>query len=527
MSLRINHNIDALNGHNQIAKNSAMLSKSLERLSSGLRINHAADDAAGLIISEQMRGQISGTNQAIRNSETAVSLVQTAEGALEEVNNLLTKARSLALHAANEGANDINQLTADQTEMDNIVESVDRIAQQTQFGTKKLLDGSLSSFRPNSPLVSGAQTGSHYAAGLAAGTITRGYHSLLVTTEATQGNLFIAAGSTDIMTGGTLVAMSGTDQFQKAFTVAINGSNVAISSGQTKNDLMSALNSIGRTLGFTALVVSQTTSAAVYSGVGGGSGTGNIVLVNKRYGSSATITLSYVNGASGAVDLTTAGTAGTDLAALLLLNSGAVGSVATTGASAGNVISLSQSGADLTLVSSAGTGYRISLTAPLSVTGGSNQSGLYLGLIDGLSTGATFQIGANVGQKKSVTVESARTSDLGQGVSSLFRSLSDLKGNSLMGGNTDDVLKVLDKAVDVVTVMRGRLGAFQSNTLESNISSLNVSSQNLTAAESTIRDVDFAAESAEFTKNNILVQSATAMLAQANQLPQGVLKLLQ
>ena len=141
MSLRINHNIAAVNGHRNMLKNDMAISSSLEKLSSGLKINRAADDAAGLIISEQMRAQLSGISQAIDNTETAVAMVQTAEGALDEMNSLLNKARELALHAANDGANDTNQLAADQSELDNIISSIDRIANNTQFGTKKILDG--------------------------------------------------------------------------------------------------------------------------------------------------------------------------------------------------------------------------------------------------------------------------------------------------------------------------------------------------------------------------------------------------
>ena len=144
MSLRINHNISAINGHRQMLRNDAALSKSLERLSSGMRINRAADDAAGLVISEQMRAQIAGLGQAIDNSETAVAFVQTTEGALDEINSLLIKARELALHAGNTGVNDESQLYADQTELDNLIESITRISTNTQFGTKSILDGGLS-----------------------------------------------------------------------------------------------------------------------------------------------------------------------------------------------------------------------------------------------------------------------------------------------------------------------------------------------------------------------------------------------
>ena len=144
MGLRINHNSAAINGQRNLTKNDSYLSKTLERLSSGMKINRAADGAAGLVISEQMRAQITGLSQAIDNSSTAVSMVQTAEGALDEINTLLNKARQLVLHASNEGANDNNQLAADQNELDNVISSVTRISQFTQFGTKKLLDGAMS-----------------------------------------------------------------------------------------------------------------------------------------------------------------------------------------------------------------------------------------------------------------------------------------------------------------------------------------------------------------------------------------------
>ena len=190
MSLRVNNNIQSMNAHRNLVRNDNMIGKSLERLSSGMKINRGADGAAGLIISEQQRAQIAGINQAIANSTDGVSMVQTAEGGLDEMSTLLNKARSLALHSANEGANDVSQLQADQTELDNITSSIDRIASNTQFGNKKLLDGSLSTFRSNNDnIVGGASTGNHFAEQTKLGNITRGYHSLVVTAVATRGSI--------------------------------------------------------------------------------------------------------------------------------------------------------------------------------------------------------------------------------------------------------------------------------------------------------------------------------------------------
>src|SRR4051812_27824670 len=159
MSLRINHNIASLNGHRNMVKNDAMVSSSLEKLSSGLKINRAADNAAGLVISEQMRAQIGGISQAMNNSEQAVTMVQTAEGALNEMNALLSKVKSLALHALNTGVVDQKQRDADQAELSNIISSVDRIAQQTRFAGQVLLNGAFSAVANAARFQVGEQAG--------------------------------------------------------------------------------------------------------------------------------------------------------------------------------------------------------------------------------------------------------------------------------------------------------------------------------------------------------------------------------
>ena len=142
MALRINHNIASLNANRNLNLTTTSMEKSMAKLSSGYRINVAADDPAGLVISEQFRAQIAGLDRAIQNSEGSISMVQTAEGALTEINNLLISMRELAIHAANEGFNDVDQLAADQAEIENAINTIDRIAANTQFGTKLLLDGS-------------------------------------------------------------------------------------------------------------------------------------------------------------------------------------------------------------------------------------------------------------------------------------------------------------------------------------------------------------------------------------------------
>jgi flagellin len=170
MALRINHNIASLNANRNLGLTTTSMEKSMQKLSSGFRINVAADDPAGLVISEQFRAQIAGLNRAIQNSEGSISMIQTAEGALTEINNLLISMRELAIHAANEGFNDSDQLAADQAEIEQAVKTIDRIAANTQFGTKKLLDGSkenVASITSNNNTgltikSSGLSSGTHY-----------------------------------------------------------------------------------------------------------------------------------------------------------------------------------------------------------------------------------------------------------------------------------------------------------------------------------------------------------------------------
>ncbi len=258
MGLRINHNISAINGHRQLMKNESMMAKSLERLSSGLKINRAADDAAGLVISEQMRAQISGLKQGIDNSETAISMVQTTEGALDEVNTLLTKARELVLHAANEGANDVNQLTADQTELDNVIQSITRISDVTQFGTKKLLDGNLNG------ATSLASSISHVKVGNLANNpaINAGLMSLNVTAATKEAITLKGGSSTDTyifnaaVTGVNLGSASVNSGVSVSLTLGSDTVALVTTGTMTASTLASALDTLANQYGFDVASVS-------------------------------------------------------------------------------------------------------------------------------------------------------------------------------------------------------------------------------------------------------------------------------
>ena len=305
MSLRINNNIESMNAHRNLLMNDRALSKSLERLASGQKINRAADDPAALVISEHMRAQISGMEQAIRNNEVAISLVQTAEGSMNEISNILVNLRQRAISAANVGASDQDMIDANQAEIENALASIDRVVSTTQFGHYKLLDGTN-----------------------AAKTVTNEDGSI------------------------------------------------------------------------------------------------------------------------------------------------------------------------------------------------STQEGL------------RFHVGPNAEHMASTSIRDMSTSQLGRAIvpegempnKSNFMSLADIDVRNEQGAQ--DALAIIDQALTEVASVRGELGAFQKHTLESNLTSLQVAVENMTAAESTIRDTDMAQELATFTRNQIMTQSATAQLAQANAMPQHVLRLL-
>ena len=305
MSLRINNNIESMNAHRSLLMNDRALSKSLERLASGQKVNRAADDPAALVISEHMRAQVSGMEQAIRNNEVAISLVQTAEGSMNEISSILVSLRQRAISAANVGASDQDMINANQAEVENGLKSIDRVVSSTQFGHYKLLDGT-----------------------------------------------------------------------NAAKTV-------------TNED----------------------------------------------------------------------------------------GSIST-------------------------------------------------------REGLRFHVGPNADHMASTSIRDMSTSSLGRTEvaegqlpnKSNFMSLADIDVRNEQGAQ--DALAIIDQALTEVATVRGELGAFQKHTLESNLTSLQVAAENMTAAESTIRDTDMAQELATFTRNQIMTQSATAQLAQANAMPQHVLRLL-
>ncbi len=477
MTLRINHNVAALNAHRNLVQNDGRLSRTLEHLSSGLKVNRASDGPATLVISEQLRSQIAGLKQAVLNSEAGVALVQTAEAGLSETNTLLVSMRQLAIHAANEGVNDRVMVEADQAELTNALDSIDRISRAAEFGTKKLLDGSHG--------INGI-TGGDDLTFVDAGTRTQsspqsGY-AVEVYQESTQAQVTGALALTQDMIdqGETMYLMEGSKSLQFDTTMGDSLDKV-------RNKLNHEIEKAGLNLD-------------VYFDP-----MGRLTVTHKEYG--ADHTFSVISSTAGVLsekaDTPVWVQNGLDI-------QGTIGGEVSTGR--GQTL----------------TGAKGTTVEDLSVR--------YTGIADPLtpevgrvvldSNALVFQIGGNKNQVVKVVLPNTRSDRLARDVNneSGYKSLRDLDLRSFDGAQ--DALALVDKAINEITSARAALGAVQKNALESNITSLSIAKENLINAESVIRDTDMASEMSEFAKNQIMTQAATAMLAQANQSPNNVLTLL-
>lgn len=478
MAFRINTNLWALGVLRNLNNTSDELAKSMARLSSGLRIVSAADDPAGLMISENLRAQIAGLEQALRNNQDAINYAKTAEGALEEVSRLLDDARRLALSSANTGVLDQNAIQANQNQINSIIESINRIAQQTQFGTKKLLDGSAGVF-------SYVTDTSNYDAINIGGTFggytvnTDGDVTVQVTTAAAKARV----------TGSVDFSLSGLNTTVGAGTFVINGITFVTDGTETLGSLLSRFNNSSSTTGVTFF----------FNGT-------NVVMQSNDYGSNAKISFTDTEGRIHTAGNTTV--YGTDAVATVTV---------TTTNGATSVVFTGGRGDDSGLRLTDTYGNSITLTEQGNIVGGASVAGR-------IEVGSsTFQIGANAGQTVSLSLPNIMASQLGDGVvSGLNLSLIDVTTQQ----GAEDALKVIDAAIEEISKLRGEIGSFQRNVLESNVRSLGVAHENIVATESAIRDLDVAAEVTNYTKLQILQQAGLSVLAQANALPSAVLALL-
>ncbi|MFN7016156.1 MAG: flagellin [Fimbriimonadales bacterium] len=493
MSLRINTNMSALNALRNVERASDGFGRSIEKLASGLRINRSADDPAGLIRSEDLRAQIAGLEQAIANSQDATNLIKTAEGALEEVHNLLRSMRQLAVASGNTGTNDLTALQANQNQIQSAIDSINRIAAQTQFGTKKLLDGTagvsavVTDFqRVGGMFFGGSVFGSVGGAASQDYAIGSGIITIDVTAVATRAQVL-----------GDRVYTSATSVIQTSATVVINGVSFTTQAGTTTlQSFVDQINSQSSVTGVAAEIFEAGTNDF------------RVRLRSLEYGANFSVTVNDQQQILLAT-ATSANASGTNAAATVSVTNidGGVVTVLFTGgkASGDSGLRLTDAKGNVILLNEAG-----------NVSGAAAVGRTTAGQLQ-------FQVGANAGQVARFSINNMRADQLGTGAVA-GKSLKDVDVTKT--GGAEEALKIIDAAIQQVSKLRGDMGAFQKNVLESNMRSLAVAKENLTATESAIRDTNFAEEISRFTKFQILQQAGMSVLGQANFAPQAVLQLI-
>jgi flagellin len=492
VSQTINTNISSLTAQRNSSKVQDQLSTSMARLSSGLRINSAKDDAAGLAISERFTTQIRGLNQAARNANDAISLAQTAEGALGSVSDNLQRIRELAVQAAN-ATNSATDRAALQQEASQLVSEVQRVGTQTDFNGIKLLDGSFTA--KSFQVGANANETITLASIVDARTSALGSHTLVADGTIT-GSTVVSA--TAVTTGNGMGAETNLTLSTNAGTT----SAISYAAQSGANQIAAAINAAGAGIGITATASNSTTLASLSA--------------------PGTVSFNIVGGtASGAVSAVI--TDQNDLSNLVSAINGVQGTTGVTAA-----FTSTSSKASITL--STTDGRNISIDTFNNTAGGAGDTVVFGGstLTDGAAATAnavvtgTVSLSSNKGPIATATANADAFTAAGVNNSS-FASLAavDL---STAGGATN-ALSVIDAALSQVNSGRADLGAIQ-NRFSSTISSLQTTSENLTASRSRIQDADFAKETAALSRAQVLQQAATAMVAQANQLPQQVLQLL-
>lgn len=519
----INHNMNALNAHRNMNVNNTAAGKSMEKLSSGLRINRAGDDAAGLAISEKMRGQIRGLTQASRNASDGISMIQTAEGALNESQNILQRMRELSVQSSND-TNTAADRQSIQKEIEQLTEEIDRIGNNTEFNTQSLLKGDGSTKLEGS--------------GLSIGNVTKGKDiettEVSATIKVTDANKFkvsiggqefeLETTTTNAGTNATEIeeqlkeAIETSDILRGQFTVSKTTDTVkieAVKGGKFEGGKgsISVSNPNNATIQFDGKNVTNVNTSSKI-GVTKDATAASVDLDLRNYdagklanleGSGITIGKTQIEFYDAKKGAYTGNAVGVD-----------IGNIAANNAEefANAILNQTQGKIEGATISAKGNVGAVTGLVISSIEKGANST---VNVEDGAKNEgfeATFQVGANSNQTISISIGDMRAEALG--VKNV--DLTTAKGSQ-------EATATIQAAIEKVSTERAGLGAVQ-NRLEYTISNLDNTTENLTSAESTLRDVDMAKEMMTFSKNNILNQAAQAMLAQANQQPQNVLSLL-
>ena len=473
---RINTNVSALTAQRGLAKSQKQMSDTLQRLSTGLRINRGADDPAGLIASEGLRSEISGINQAIDNSQRASNVISTAEGALGEVADLLLNIKSLIVQAANSGALSQEEVDANQLQVDSAVASITRISNTTTFAGLKLINGSMDY--------------------VTSGVATSAVKSLHINQANFGTNAAIPVNINVVTSAKTAELQFRGSAVTSTVTLEIAGNDgvqvLTFTSGTTASSIAFAINRISDSTGVTADLINA------------GNANSGITLRSDGYGSKNFVSVGAQSGSFATTDSTGVASQRNEGVDVVATVNGAL----TTGDGLNVHLNTTTLDMELTLDQTFGAA-----TTSFAITGG----------------GALFQLGAQVtsNQQVNIGIQSVAASKLGDADVGFLSDIVTGGNKTLVGGSSADASKVIERAIRQVAVLRGRLGAFEKNTLDTNMNSLSVALENVTASESTIRDADFATETSALTRAQILTQAGTSVLATANSTPQSVLSLLQ
>jgi len=471
---RINTNVSSLVAGRILDRNNASMNQALERLSTGLRINKGKDDPAGLIASETLRSEITAIDAAINNARRADQVVSVTEGALQEVNALLIELEGLVDRTANEAAMSEEEVAANQLQVDSILDTINRISTSTEFMGKKLLNGTLD--YTTSGVTTGATASAVADLKITSARIAEGSHRNVVL-DVTQ-----SAMTAELQRAGATVS---------AITIQVGGvygtEQLSFASGTAAADVAAAINGSTSLTGVSAIVSGTT-----------------LRMNSTQYGSEAFVSVETISGnftCTGGDSSTR--DAGQDVG--LLINGAAADAN-------GLDVKLNTSALSVEMTLAAAFATQTAADKSFAITGG----------------GADFSISPTLGinAMASLGISNIATGSLGRGDVGYLSTLGSGQTNQLTAKNFEVSQRIIRQAAKQVSSLRGRLGSFQKNTLGAMVNSLQVALENTTAAESAIRDADFARETSNLTRAQILVQSSTASLQMANAAPQNVLALL-
>lgn len=554
----INHNMNALNAHRNMGVNNTNAGKSMEKLSSGLRINRAGDDAAGLAISEKMRGQIRGLTQASRNASDGISLVQTAEGALNETTNILQRMREISVQSAN-STNTETDRAALQEELNQLTTEINRIGNTTEFNTQKLLNGgvgSSSSSNITDAASASVTTGNFTAKDLSAVDVDASIKvdgTTFDISEALKSNFTTA----DEVIAKLNEVTAGEKKLSDVVDISKNGTKLvftAKSTGKSSSVEISTTNDeVAEMLGYndandlTTKANGEGKNATIQKHGLEGTGdklTANNVTVTKgqefkvTVGRDSEVSVKFAKDKTYDVknaDANVAQAAREELVKDIneaLQKAGLSGKVTASLSNDNQLQMISENGKDIAItgMDAFGIANNAKVKNVNQVVGAGAQ---------GAGFEVNLQIGANSGQAMNLSIGDMRAAALGitgntgqagfsstNNVSNGTDTISTEASLDITSAtNASKAITAIDSAMEKVSSERAKLGAVQ-NRLEYTISNLDNTAENLTSAESTLRDVDMAKEMMEYSKNNILSQAAQSMISQANQQPQNVLQLL-